>query len=93
MRRSSQLFDCAVVALGDSSCRVIVVASLAEILKSLAEEEPRPRLSISLTDGNRVSLSNWESADDCLVEYSGKGAPAQLVPLSQIAAIEIPDQD
>jgi hypothetical protein len=40
-----------------------------------------------------MTLSNWQLGDDCLIEYSPKGVPKHLVPFSQIATIEIADND
>ncbi len=69
------------------------MSSFVEILTKASKSDSLPRLKISLTDGNRVSLSNWDSGADCLIEYGPKGSLRQLIPFSQIAIVEFPDQE
>ena len=68
-------------------------SSLRDILSNLSDGSHSPRINVSLIDGNRLTLTAWQLTGDCLVERSPKGKPRQLVPLSQIVTIEIPDAD
>lgn len=64
------------------------MSSFADLLREASESASAPGLHVGLTDGNRVSLSNWRLAQDCLVEYGPKGRLRQLIPFAQIALVE-----
>jgi hypothetical protein len=68
-------------------------SSLKDILSKISDGSSLPRINISLTDGNRLTLIAWQLLGDCLLECSPKGNPRHLVPLAQIVAIEIPSED
>jgi hypothetical protein len=59
----------------------------------MSDSSPIPRISLSLTDGNRLSMIAWSLTGDCLVELWPNGNLRHLVPLAQIVAIEVADGD
>ncbi len=65
------------------------MSSFPDILTKIADRESRPLINVGLTDGNRISLSNWTFEGDCLVEHWPKGSVRYLIPLSQIAVVEV----
>jgi hypothetical protein len=64
-------------------------SSFAEVLSSLAQGRPVPKINVSLADGHRVSLTEWAYAGDCLVEHWPNGSPRYLIPLAQIVSVEV----
>ena len=68
-------------------------SSLQDILSKISDGSSLPRINISLTDGNRLTLIAWQLLGDCLLECPPKGNPRHLVPLAQIVAIEIQNED
>ena len=68
-------------------------SSLAELLSKISESKPLPRMNIGLSDGNRLTVIDWDLKGDCLVEHWPNESPRHLVPLAQIVAVEIPDGD
>ena len=66
--------------------------SFVDALSEVSEGTPRPRINVSLADGNRMSLVNWVSAGDCLLEHWPNGSVRYFIPISQIVVVEIPDQ-
>jgi hypothetical protein len=65
----------------------------SDVLSTISKSKPRPSINVGLTDGNRIRLTNWQLAEDCLVEQWPSGHPRYLVPVSQIVSVEIPDQE
>jgi hypothetical protein len=63
--------------------------SFAETLNEIADKARRPRINVSLADRNRVSLVNWDFADDCLVDSWPNGKPRLVIPLAAIVMVEI----
>jgi hypothetical protein len=67
------------------------ISSLAQALSKIGADEAHPRINVGLTDGNRVSLQNWEIAGDCIVERRQDGSLEYLVSLAQVVIIEFPN--
>jgi len=67
------------------------IASLAHALAEIGAGEAHPRINVGLTDGNRVSLQNWEIAGNCLVERRQDGSLEYVVSLAQVVIIEFPN--
>jgi hypothetical protein len=68
-------------------------ASFKDLLADIAAREPRPQINVALANGNRVSLTNWYLATDCVIECWPNGRPRYLVPYAQIVLIEVPKED
>ena len=65
-------------------------STFRDILAELSGREPRPQINVALADGNRVSLSSWHLAKDCVLERWPDGSLRFLVPIAQIVFIETP---
>ena len=63
--------------------------SLVATLIELASNAQRPRINVGLIDRNRVSLTNWDFAGDCLIDFWPSGTPRYLIPLSAVVIIEV----
>jgi hypothetical protein len=63
--------------------------SFADTLVELANNGQSPRINVGLTDRNRVTLTKWVFAGDCLIDFWPSGTPRHIVPLSQVVIIEV----
>lgn len=65
--------------------------SLTELLAEIHAREPRPQINVTLTNGNRLTLDDWDAAGDCLVERWPDGNTRYLVPFARVVLVEIPE--
>lgn len=65
---------------------------MLNILTEIHAHEPRPQISVTLTNGNRVSLDDWDLAEDGLIERWPNGTPRYLVPIAQVVLVEIEEE-
>jgi hypothetical protein len=68
-------------------------SQFADILLKVSQSKSPLSINVGLTDGNRIRLTNWALAGDCLVEQWPNGNPRYLIPVSQIVSVEIPDKE
>ena len=67
----------------------MAASSFRDLLAEISGREPRPQINVALTNGNRVSLTDWYLAADCVIERWPDGSPHHLVPIAQIVVIEV----
>lgn len=66
--------------------------SFREILSEIAAQDRRPQINIALSNGNRLSLANWQLGEDCVIESWPNGDVRYLVPNAQIVVVEVTEQ-
>ena len=63
--------------------------SFSEILGNSGARDPKPSIALGLSDGNRLSLDQWEILDDCVASRWPNGSVRFLIPFSSVVSVEI----
>jgi hypothetical protein len=71
----------------------MAIPSFRDVLAEISARVPLPQINVALTNGNRVSLTDWYLATDCVIERWPNGSPHHLVPIAQIVAVEVPREE
>jgi hypothetical protein len=66
-----------------------IPGAFREILADVAAQDPRPKINVALSNGNRISLANWRLGEDCVIEAWPNGDARYLIPNAQIVVVEI----